>query len=58
MHFNTRFVTIIALVILSVLGGLLGRQFDADVGFVVGTLSTYLLLCGLLIVMGKVTFKP
>ncbi len=58
MRFKTRRMTVTALVILSVLGGLLGRHYDADVGFVVGTLSTYLLLCGLLIVMGKVKFKP
>jgi hypothetical protein len=50
-------MTITALVALSVLGGLLGRQFDADMGFVVGILGTYVLLSVALIATGKVKFK-
>jgi hypothetical protein len=57
MRSKIRIMTITALVALSVLGGLLGRQFDADMGFVVGILGTYVLLSVALIATGKVKFK-
>lgn len=50
-------MTITALVVLSVIGGLLGRKFDHDMGFVVGILGTYVILSMVLIATGKVRFK-
>ncbi|EGQ8013251.1 hypothetical protein HFM15_001520 [Vibrio cholerae] len=57
MRLKTRTMTITALVGLSALGGLLGHKFDADTGFVVGILGTYILLSVSLIATGKVKFN-
>ena len=57
MRSKIRIMTISALVGLSVLGGWLGRKFDADMGFVIGIIGTYILLSVVLIAAGKVRFK-
>lgn len=54
MTTKSRLITVTALMVLSVLGGILGQSFDAKNGFVVGVLSTYVLLSIILIANGKV----
>ena len=57
MNLKTRLTTMTILIFLSVLGGLLGNTFNADVGFTIGIGGTYLLLVAGLVANGKVKFK-
>jgi hypothetical protein len=45
-----------SLLILSVLGGLIGECLDAEMGFFIGIMGTYVLLSVLLIFAGKIRF--
>jgi hypothetical protein len=54
MTTKSRLITVTALMVLSILGGILGQSFDVKNGFAVGVLSTYVLLSIVLIVNGKV----
>lgn len=54
MHTRTRLFTLTTLIFLSVLGGLIAHYFEPDMGFIVGTLASYLLLSVFLVAAGKV----
>ncbi|EKO3939106.1 hypothetical protein F7U67_001627 [Vibrio metschnikovii] len=56
MNSKTRLIAMTLLLIVSFFGGLVGECFDADVGFVIGIVGTYILLSVVLIVAGKVDF--
>ncbi|EJX7572348.1 hypothetical protein [Vibrio vulnificus] len=56
MNSKTRLITMALLLIVSFFGGLVGEYLDADMGFVIGIVGTYILLSVVLIANGKVKF--
>lgn len=56
MNSKTRLITMASLLISSVLGGLIGEYLDAEMGFFIGIMGTYVLLSVLLIFAGKIRF--
>jgi len=57
MNVKTRILAMATLLVLSLLGGWVGRQYYAEVGLFAGSLGTFALLASGLIAAGKVKFS-